>query len=139
MEQRKPRLNRVRWRGLGWAVQTLCVYAYIQLFIVTPQGAALRAAIWEGADLSPIADQLPALLLMLVLLGDFHIVCGMVLKDYCFVRAEIQDRISLAGYLESSGARPLLKRLRREQIPLAGVLLVLFLLLGVYYLLRPLF
>ncbi|MGN0784652.1 MAG: hypothetical protein ACI4MR_03175 [Candidatus Aphodomorpha sp.] len=139
MEKTTLEQRRARWRGLGWTAQALCIYAYIQLLIVTPLGAALRAAIWEGADLSPLADQLPALILLLVLLGDFLIVCGAVLKDYCFARAETREKKSIADYLENDGARPLLKRLRREQVFLAGALLALFLLLGVYYLLIPLF
>ena len=139
MERLTPEQHRKRWRGRGWAAQVICLYSFLQLLTVTPQGAALRAAIWEGADLSSVADQLPALILMLLLMGDFHIACGMVLKDYCFARAETWEKKSIAGYLESDGARPLLKRLRKEQILLAGVLLALFLLLGLYYLLSPLF
>lgn len=139
MEQPTMERHRARWHGRGWAAQVICLYSFLQLLIVTPQGAALRAAIWEGADLSPIADQLPALILLLVLLGDFLIVGGTVLKDYCFARAETREKKSIADYLENDGARPLLKRLRREQVFLAGALLALFLLLGVYYLLIPMF
>lgn len=135
MEQIDMERHRNRWRGWGWAAQALCVYAAVQLCVASFPGRQVRAAIWEGADLAPVAHELPLLLVMLLLAADVLIVCGVVLKGYCFARAETRERESLAAYLESDTAGPLRRRLRREQLPLVGVLATLLLLLGLYGLL----
>ena len=80
-------------------------------------------------------DAIHPVIVMLLLAADVLIVCGVVLKGYCFARAETRERESLAAYLESETGRPLCRRLRREQLPLVGVLATLLLLLGRYGLL----
>ena len=137
MEQRKPGLNRERWHNLGWAAYVLCC-AFGGLWVyIYPQATQLYRTI---SDKSPI---LPESIIGYILAGfaviGFHILWELILKSYCFARAETAEKCKLFDYLKSDGAGPVREQLWKGLFDSALVLLVLLTLLGAYCVLRLLF
>ena len=124
--------HRKRWQAIGDGVWLMLVVLGFSLLCMplTPGSAVLPTQPEQTLQslLRHLALAWPA--------SELLVQWGRLLKHYCFARAETTEEIKLFDYLRSE---PVRMRIAKYLYQAVWGLVAILLLLGVYYLLRPLF